>query len=309
MIDGTPVYMLGYGFVSGGMDKRNELHTPGPVLWAREGELLRLRITNDLEDDHSFLIRREDDIIIDSGAVAAGTSVDIEFVAPSAGTYLYQDGVNMPVNRVLGLQGTVISMPADGTMTPHPDLDTWEFDTQWVWQCNEIDPAFNARAQAGRVIDAADFENNFKPRYFTLNGRMGSLAAHVETAPDTMIEDKVGHPSLVRVVNGGLAVHGPHVHGNHVFVLMRNARVHDTIMWKDTIMVEPEVTTDFMLPFTIPPNAVYWPPHPDGVAFLEELHGKDIEGTWPMHCHVEMSQTAGGGLYPQGLLTDWKLKP
>jgi hypothetical protein len=74
-------------------------------------------------------------------------------------------------------------------------------------------------------------------------------------------------------------------------------------------MVEPEVTTDFLLPFTVPPNAVHWPPHPDGVAFLRELHGKDIEGSWPMHCHIEMSQSAGGGLYPQGLLTDWKLKP
>jgi FtsP/CotA-like multicopper oxidase with cupredoxin domain len=309
MIDGTPVYMLGYGFASGGMDKRDELHTPGPVIWATEGAPLKLRIVNELDDVHSFLIRRENDIIVDSGPLEPGDSVDLEFAAPSAGTYLYQDGVNMPVNRVLGLQGALLSMPADGSRTPHPDLETWQFDTQWVWQFNEIDPAFNAKAQAGRTIDVADFENNFKPRYFTINGRMGSLAAHIETAPDTVIEDKVGHPALVRVVNGGLAVHGPHIHGNHVWVLMRNARVHDTIMWKDTIMVEPEVTTDFLLPFTVPPNAVHWPPHPDGVAFLRELHGKDIEGSWPMHCHIEMSQSAGGGLYPQGLLTDWKLKP
>jgi hypothetical protein len=26
-----------------------------------------------------------------------------------------------------------------------------------------------------------------------------------------------------------------------------------------------------------------------------------------MHCHTEMSQTAGGGNYPQGLVTDWEL--
>ncbi len=231
MIDGTPVYMLGYGFASGGMDKRDELHTPGPVIWATEGETVRLRITNDLEDDHSFLIKREGDILVDSGPVAPGTFVDLEFSAPSAGTYLYQDGVNIPVNRVLGLQGALLSMPANGSMTPHPDLPTWEFDTQWVWLFNEIDPAFNARAQAGRIIDSADFQNNFKPRYFTINGRMGSLAAHVETAPDTVIVDKLNHPALVRMVNGGLAVHGPHVHGNHVWVLMRNARVrrHDHV--------------------------------------------------------------------------------
>jgi len=26
-----------------------------------------------------------------------------------------------------------------------------------------------------------------------------------------------------------------------------------------------------------------------------------------MHCHAEMSQTAAGGLYPMGMLTDWRL--
>jgi hypothetical protein len=26
-----------------------------------------------------------------------------------------------------------------------------------------------------------------------------------------------------------------------------------------------------------------------------------------MHCHIEMSQTAAGGNYPQGLVTDWQM--
>jgi hypothetical protein len=28
---------------------------------------------------------------------------------------------------------------------------------------------------------------------------------------------------------------------------------------------------------------------------------------YPMHCHIEMSQTASGGQYPQGMITHWEL--
>src|SRR3954451_7201163 len=31
------------------------------------------------------------------------------------------------------------------------------------------------------------------------------------------------------------------------------------------------------------------------------------EQHYPMHCHAEMSQTAAGGSYPFGMLTDWHL--
>ena len=28
---------------------------------------------------------------------------------------------------------------------------------------------------------------------------------------------------------------------------------------------------------------------------------------YPMHCHIEMSQTAAGGNYPQGMITHWEM--
>ena len=306
MIDGTPVYMWGWGFRSEGVDESTALHTPGPVIWTHEGETVELNITNTLNEAHSFVI----DGVVDSGVIAPGASTTVSFTAPAAGTYLYQDGTNRPVHRVLGLHGALLVMPADQTMrlSTQLPLEHWTFDTQWVWIFNQIDPAFNAIAQAERPIDVNQFKANFKPRYFTINGRMGSLASHVETAPDTVIEDNLFNPALIRIVNAGYATHCPHIHGNHCFVLARNARVQSTIMWKDQFRVGPEETTDLHLPFNVPPNALYWPPHPDGAAFLRELHGTDMEGKFPMHCHIEQSQTAAGGLYPQGLLTDWKIK-
>jgi FtsP/CotA-like multicopper oxidase with cupredoxin domain len=306
-IEGTPVFMYGWGFRSGGLDGRDEFLVPGPVLWANHGDTIDLTITNTRTAPHAFVI----DGVIDTGPIAPGDTVSVSFAAPSPGTYMYEDSSNGSVNRVLGLHGVLVVMPADRTLRPHQDLpgEFWTFVTQWVWVFNEIDPRFNARAQAGIPIDAGEFAAEFLPRYFTLNGRMGSLAAHEETAPDTVISDTVGNPALVRIVNAGLAMHGPHFHGNHVYPLLHNAEVPRVIMWKDTIRVMPEERIDVLIPFAIPPNAVHFPPLPEGDAFLEELHGHPMEGKWPMHCHIEMSQTAAGGLYPQGLLTDWKMKP
>ena len=110
------------------------------------------------------------------------------------------------------------------------------------------------------------------------------------------------------MVNAAITMHGPHIHGNHCYVVGVDGQVPDNILWKDTFRVMPEGRTDLHLPFNIPPNAVHFPPPESGQKFLRELHGVDMEGTWPMHCHVEMSQSAGGGLYPQGMLTDWKEK-
>jgi FtsP/CotA-like multicopper oxidase with cupredoxin domain len=306
MIDGVPVYSLGYGFRSGPVDDAAGLHTPGPVIWTHEGEQVTLRLTNNLSRDHSFVI----DGIVDE-TIGSGQTKTVSFPAPGAGTYLYQDGVNRPVNRVLGLQGTMIVMPADGSMRLHPQLSAthWTFHAQWVWQLNEIDPAFNAKAQAGMTIRPEEFVNGFVPRYFTINGRMGSIASHEETAPDTAVHAHIGEPQLIRIVNGGLATHSPHIHGNHVYVLAHNARLLDNIPWKDAVMMMPEDRKDVILPYVIPPNAVVFPPDPAGSALLKELHGgREMEGRWPMHCHIEMSQSAGGGLYPQGMLTDWTVE-
>ncbi len=305
-IEGTPVFMYGWGFRSGGLDARDEFLVPGPVLWAHTGDAVDLSITNTRTSPHAFVI----DGVVDSGPIAPGQTVQVSFTAPSAGTYMYEDSSNGPVNRVLGLHGALVVMPADLSMRPHDDLpgEFWTFVTQWVWVFNQIDPQFNARAQAGVPIDPDEFAAQFLPRYFTINGRMGSLAAHVETAPDTVIEDELGNPALVRIVNVGLAMHGPHFHGNHVYPVVHNASVPPVIMWKDTLRIMPGDRVDVMIPFNIPPNAVHFPPPPEGDAFLEELHGHPMEGKWPMHCHIEMSQTAAGGLYPQDLRAGWMMK-
>jgi FtsP/CotA-like multicopper oxidase with cupredoxin domain len=102
----------------------------------------------------------------------------------------------------------------------------------------------------------------------------------------------------VRIVNAGVATHAMHFHGNHFDVLTHNARPAPHAMRKDTIMMPGGFTKDALLPFKPPPDI--WPPM--------EQWGSELTLSYPMHCHAEMSQTAGGGLYPNGMLAHWEIE-
>jgi hypothetical protein len=101
------------------------------------------------------------------------------------------------------------------------------------------------------------------------------------------------------VLNPGLATHSPHIHGNHVYVLAADGRVQDNVFLVDTWTMRPDGRADVLLPFIRPPDIppAAWPP-------VEE----PFPHKFPMHCHTEMSQTSGGGNYPQGLVTDWVIE-
>lgn len=65
---------------------------------------------------------------------------------------------------------------------------------------------------------------------------------------------------------------------------------------------------DWLLPFVkpedIPPNA-NWPPTEELGLTLGGMRQSPLG--FPMHDHTEMSQTAAGGNYPMGMLTDWEI--
>jgi hypothetical protein len=80
---------------------------PGPIIFAEEGESIQMTITNDLNEDHAFSIPG----IFDSGPIRPNQTKSFTFIATRAGTYLYHDNLNAPVNRVMGLHGAFIVMP------------------------------------------------------------------------------------------------------------------------------------------------------------------------------------------------------
>ena len=122
---------------------------------------------------------------------------------------------------------------------------------------------------------------------------------------------RLGTGQLIRIVNAGVAVHQPHFHGNHVWtqainnvVLSRSNPVivqegHIALQhWEDVVEMDPLNSKAVMLPIKPPPDVI------DQVRQAQQC-----DWIYPMHCHAEMSQTAGGGLYPGGQVSDWVLKP
>jgi len=86
---------------------------PGPNIFTTPGDTINLSITNALDEPHAFFIPGGAGLppVFDSGPIAPGATFTGSFVAPKAGSYLYYDNLNAPVNRVMGLHGAFIVMP------------------------------------------------------------------------------------------------------------------------------------------------------------------------------------------------------
>ncbi len=306
MVDEVPIYHWVYELSE--TTRAAGPQFPGPVLQFTEGNVIDLTVHNTLDEPHSFTIPD----VVDTGPIAPNQSIVVSFAAPSAGTYLYFDSLNAPVNRVLGLHGAFIVHPRTGNTPfsrPTPavlrlfnDLggedfpgDPWRRERDLIWLFHTIDPVFNEIAHEGREIDADQFNLEFLPTYFTINGRSGFFSAH---NPDTAPRGTIGQPALIRNLNAGMAVHSPHIHGNHVYLLSENGRPEEDVNLLDTWSLDPLDRRDLLLPFIIPPDIpkTAWPPKEERFPLA-----------YPMHCHMELSQTANGGNYPQGLITHWEI--
>jgi hypothetical protein len=314
---------------------------PGPTIFVTEGATLRVRVRNEIPagGPHGFAIEG----VVDTGPLAFGEEVEVSFVVPAAGTWLYLDPRNAPVNRVMGLHGALVSLPPPvGFRTPYrdptaavrrlfDDLGTtahfpghfWDRDRNAVWIFATVDPSKNAAAAASAAALApAAFLDGYLPQYFTINGKSGFFGAqhggHDDDdgghghgggpSPDAQaaisIAGTVGQPCLVRTLNAGLMVHSPHIHGNHVYELTGDAgEVLEDLLMVDTWTVRPLARKDVLLPFIRPPDV----PGASWLRFEQGASDERFPLVYPMHDHNEISQTAAGANYPQGLTTHWQL--
>jgi FtsP/CotA-like multicopper oxidase with cupredoxin domain len=330
MIDGVMVYTLAY-FLN--------LAEAHPVLRVKEGQEITIAITNNHSEPHGFAIPGIPAANITS--IDPGASATLVFTAPAGGSFLYVDPYKAPLNRVLGLHGAFIVEPIDGTtpagsatpfsratQTPqvqaffdalgggHPRFpgEKWKPDDparEKLWLFNQIDPSLNARVAAGQLVDPAAVKNSFLPRYFTINGLSGfDTAIHGSNGSDSnhpayriMPSGRQGQPCLIRTMNAGLATHAVHIHGNHCMECTESDDLGNNICEthvyeRDVWQLKPLGRIDMILPFERPPDIPIgkWPPRDEPFPLR-----------YVMHCHTEMSQTAGGGNYPQGAVTHWEM--
>jgi FtsP/CotA-like multicopper oxidase with cupredoxin domain len=328
MIDGKIVYML---LFFRGPD------LPRPVLRVREDDPIEIAILNNDTLPHGFAITGIP-AATQATPIAPGETRVITFTAPQGGSYIYYDPTDAPLNRILGLHGAFIVDPLLGTTvggspTPfsrsaHTDATRYLFDLlgvygrfpgeKWkpndpsrdkIWMFAQTDSTINARAAAGDRVTGQALIDAFTPDYFHINGLSGfDTAVHNGTAADAlpaaeaiMPRARQGQPILIRTMNAGLCTHSAHIHGNHVMECTgvddaENGFCEDNIYERDVWVLKPMARKDMLLPMERPPDIPVWPPRQEPFPLR-----------YVMHCHTEMSQTAGGGNYPMGVVTHWEM--
>lgn len=159
---------------------------PGPVLCVNEGDTVTVILQNNLPEDISLVFPGQDNVLangqpvqpqFDTGgnlvslanvAPANGGSMTYSFVANHPGTFIYQSGTNPAIQVRMGLFGGMIVRPGLGAnyVTNRPDSE-FDPDNEYLVLFSEIDPYLNLAVERGEPFDL----NNYKPRYWLLNGR------------------------------------------------------------------------------------------------------------------------------------------
>ncbi|HEY3018794.1 MAG TPA: hypothetical protein VGJ32_01310 [Solirubrobacteraceae bacterium] len=322
MEDGTPVFFRGFRATDAVKDVPSIPGPPigntGPGVKGREifeGDEVQIVVANSTPREHVFVIDKGDTEapsapLFDPVTIGPHETATINFTPHEAGSYIYRDADRN--NRLLGMYGAFIVMPAGGSgaLLPYrqeaPNLPIrTELRSQHAWILSDVDPVLGELARVQRRTSKIDYPlTKVLPRYFLINGETGVEATRNEelTIPviPLHVEGAAFAGVLIRCINTGVATHSLHWHGNHVFIVMRNAvpEREGLVFEKDVQRIEPLQRIEVILPAHTGFEA--FPP-------LNQNHPKVKEQHFPMHCHAEMSQTAAGGSYPFGMLTDWHL--
>lgn len=242
---------------------------PGPEIRVRNGERVRVRLTNRLPGDttvhwHGIDVPNRADGVpgVTQDPVKPGESYTYEFTARPAGdprgggTFLYHSHVDEDRQMSAGLYGVVIIEPPGGTDRPSYDVDRTVTFSEWT-----------ADAASGRVRGVMDMEGML-PNFFTLNGK---------SFPDTeTIKVKAGERVLLRLVNAGQLAHPMHLHGTSFRVVARDGHPVRVPERRDTLLLASGERAD--IAFTLP------------------------RGKWVLHCHIGHHLTNDND-GPGGLMT------
>ena len=220
-----------------------------------------------------------------------------------------------------------------GTTEHFPGLAWDEADTtsnptaaryrQWVWVLHQADAVLFEQVvnmPPGRIMRSSTFVRRFRPKFFTISGESGYFIYFNRSITPWQ---RVGEPGVVRILNAGLWTHSMHIHATHVYEIAKNGVVNPNPFWVDTSMMRPMDRMDWLIPFTRPPDVpntggrglpdtplptasgFTWPPSEELNVRFRTLGNRTAAQSplfYPMHDHIETSQTANGGNYTQGLL-------
>jgi len=239
---------------------------PGPRLHFRQGDRVRINVTNHLHESttfhwHGLILPNEVDgpAEVTLEPIEPGGSYSYEFTAEQSGTYFYHSHDHIDRHQALGLYGAMIIDPTN----PADEIET---DHEYVIQLQEW------LKREGLTYPAMPMDGG-QPNYFTINGR-------AYPATDT-IRMKVGETLKLRFIgtNNGF-IHPMHIHGGPFEVVARDGEMlkPSARFLADTVNVGPGQRYD-----------VIWK--------------AQQPGKWLIHCHIghhttnnNVEEKGGGGL-------------
>lgn len=208
---------------------------PGPELRVREGDLVRVIVTNRLPVPttihwHGVDLNWKMDGVpgVTQLAIQPGETFTYEFVATPAGTRMYHTHQDTNLQLELGLYGALIIEPRRG---PRYDVDrTIILDERALDVTPEV-------ALGQREVRGADAGNGrgglFQYDLFLMDGKAGDAIPRIAVKPDQRV--------LLRLINLGNLTHAMHLHGHTFRIVATDGNpVPPQGQWlKDTVQISP----------------------------------------------------------------------
>jgi hypothetical protein len=239
---------------------------PGPTLRFREGDHVRIEVTNHLRESttvhwHGLILPNVMDgpAMVTQAPIEQGGAYRYEFTVAQRGTYLYHSHDHVDRQQSLGLYGALIIDPVTPDASLHADHEYTLMIQEWLKREGLTYPAM--------PMDGA------QPNYFTFNGK-------AFPATDT-VQMRVGETLKVRMIgsNNG-SIHPIHIHGGPFEVVARDGETLAPAgrFMADTVNIAPGQRYDVIWKARNP-------------------------GKWLVHCHIghhttnnNVETNGGGGL-------------
>lgn len=193
---------------------------PGPEIRVTEGDLVRIQVTNDMNESttihwHGLLVPTDMDGVgfISQPPIRPGDTFTYEFTARNAGSHMYHSHHNAAEQVVRGLLGSFIIDPLDTSREPVVDAD-------YTMILNDSGLGF------------------------TINGK-----SFPYTQP---IVANLGDKIRIRYMNEGLMIHPMHLHGMPQLVFAKDGYHLPAPYLCDTLNIAPGERYDVLVDCTEP---------------------------------------------------------
>ena len=168
---------------------------PSPVIEANQGDVVEITLNSGMPHTihlHGLDVDQQNDGVPSTSFAVGGpgnsNTYTYTFVAPHAGTYMYHCHVDTVKHFEMGMFGTIIIRPTDGSTNV-----VWDngpaFDKEYIWHLTTYDSSWHGNTSSSDL-------QRYNPDYLMINGKDGADLLNDSTSA---ISAGAGQKVLVRV--------------------------------------------------------------------------------------------------------------